>query len=817
MNIPHSTSTSILACSHCGSPSFYPIAQGQLVFCCHGCQCVFNILKDHGFDQKYYELRSQQSGSIDPVEIKNENFLHFNDDQFISEFVFFGPGESRPGIDFYVEGVHCLACLWLLEKTPQFVPGVLNARLDFSKSILHLQLAQDFNLSSIAQQLSRFGHLPHPIHPGGSIEQFRKKEERTGLLQIGIAGACLANIMLYSISIYAGADGHYLQNFGVINLLFSLPVVLYSAIPFYRSAWSALIARSINIDVPVALGILVAFFSSVYQIYSAQLQELYFDSLASLTFLLLLSRYFVKKATQKGLDVKDLGQFFQNGSVLKLNSEKNGYEKTHAKYLRPQDLIQILSGEVIPADGRIFGGEAYINSSLLTGESMPIAAKNGEQVFAGTAIQGGELFISVEALGADTRMGQLLQKVESFQQKSYFSSQIDQWTRLFLWLILALAIGTLLYFSLQQQSTVGLKRALSLIIICCPCALGLATPLALTKALGLSIQLGIIPKHEHFLESLAGIKNVILDKTGTITTGSMKVGRVYNHSSLSQDQLAAIIWALESQSLHPMAQALREWSSHFPRREEKKVKHLLEIPGLGVQGNIEDENYLISRADSPIPSPSSRAGDSTQGQIALYHISVGQKKLLATLEIEDHIRPDSPAAIKSLQEMGLKVKILSGDQQAVVERVAQQLGIDPRFAHAEMSPEEKAQFVQQNKNSLMVGDGANDALALQAAEVGIAVRGSVDLGLRASDAFLTKNGITPLFKMIFLARSTLTLIKRNIYISLAYNFFAAYAALSGQVTPLWAAVFMPLSSLSVLLSSLYGTKEMRALSREDSR
>lgn len=795
-------------CLHCNEETLNPIFNGEDTnhtspFCCNGCRSVYNLLNEKGLEE-YYDIRNNSADifTSSPVKESHEKFTYLNDSEFQKDFCSTDK-EGRLHASFYLEGVHCLACLWLIEKTPEFVDGVQKARLDLGKSVADFVVDKD-DLSHLATELSKLGYNPHPLKKGEEVEKLKKKEERNTLLKIGIAGACAGNTMLYSVGLYAGADGLFARSFEYIALLFTLPVMFYSATPFYKGTLFSLSKKILSIDVPVAFALWVAFFASLFNLF-IQNGHVYFDLINTLVFLMLLSRYFMKKASESSLSSEGLSHFFQSTKVLRLNRQTNEYEHIHAKYIKNSDIIKVLPGETFAVDGSVIEGEGHINTSVLTGESSPIRVQKDSLVYSGTINQENPLLIKVTHTGDQTRMGEILKDVEKSREKrAPIVTKVDMLTKYFVTIVLVMAFIVMTYFYFQNDFETGFVRALALIIISCPCALGLATPLAMTRSLTKAAQLGVIVKNESILERLSNLKNLIIDKTGTLTLGKFDVTSA---QGLNKEN-ASIIYALEKRSNHPMAQAICDYIQKNFTLAPIKITNYKEELGKGVSGIYEQENIEIMTLKAEDRKDSQNI---VFTQIGFYREGILQTKFY----LRDHLRSDATAALDKIKGLGLNTIMASGDHKDVVAHVAQELGLNEGQFFSEMTPEKKADLVSTLKSTIMVGDGANDALAISRADLGIAVKGSVSVSLRAAGAYLSRPGIMPIADLIELSSETLKLVHRNLFFSLLYNAIGALAAISGHVTPLWAAIFMPASSITVLLSTVYATTKMRKMGGEN--
>ncbi|MCR9205422.1 MAG: heavy metal translocating P-type ATPase metal-binding domain-containing protein, partial [Halobacteriovoraceae bacterium] len=585
-----------LHCSHCQESVLTPYRneKGREIFCCQGCQSVYNILSGAKLEQ-FYEIQKQTGEYTKPVtEQESTGYDYLASQEFLEKY---GRLETDGtwSMSFYLKGVHCLACLWLIERLPQLVKEVTEARLNLGKSLVTIKLMKnETSFVETARCLNRLGYPPFPISNQDELEVARKKEERGLILKIGVAAFAMMNIMLYTGSVYAGANGGYMISFGYLSLLLSLPVVFYSAFPFYKSAAAAIRTRQINIDVPLSLAIIAGFVISTYFVLIGS-EHFYFDSIATLTFLILLSRLVLKKAQQASLNKNDLISIFQRGSYLK--KVGNGWEETLSESLKERDILKVKPLQTIPCDGKLLSSKAKINMSSLTGESLPVQHIKGNNVFMGTTNMNEDIELEVLFTGRETRIGKLLDEIErTDHSKSQYSFLTDKVSKYFFATVLVLAVftffGTLLNTGLEK----ALENALALIIVTCPCALGLATPLTFSRIMELAQSKGIIFKNEQAIERLNEIDSIFFDKTGTLTTGNFQVIDFDFEGSQHSDFNRAInlIYALEAKSHHPIAKSIVQWcTKQSDRLEILPLELYEEILGKGVKGIYLERHYEV--------------------------------------------------------------------------------------------------------------------------------------------------------------------------------------------------------------------------------
>ncbi len=787
-------------CLHCGNE--VPARLAGEEFCCQGCRTVHSILNARGLGQ-YYELKALTGGfrKASPVQERSDTFDYLDDPEFQKSYAIDGV------MRFYLEGVHCLACIWLVEKLPELVPGVKAARLDLGTSVATVTIAPGGSFAACARELQKFGYRPHAVRDGES-EIHQKRENLRMLLRLGVAGACAGNIMLLAISVYGGASGWIASLFNWVSFALTLPVLFYSATPFYKSAWSSLRARSVSIDLPLAGAILLgAVLSTVNLIRGSD--HVYFDSITALVFLLLATRYLLLRSQQAALRASSLALFL-TPSVVRKRMLDGVIREVQLDSVFPEDVLEVRAGEIIPVDGQVIEVSSQINGALLTGEAEPSDAAPGTQVFAGTVNTLAPLLVKVSARGAASRLGKILSAVErDASSKSTIVGLADRYAKYFVAGVLVLAAGVFMTVSLAYGLSEGLDRTLALLIVTCPCALALATPLGMSFTLGKAARAGMIIKGAQALEKLAHVREVWLDKTGTITAGNFEVVEwrpapwlEEPGSARLRDLLPQAVVTLESRSHHPLGRAITRHIQAGQVWELLPVERFREDLGKGVSGQVEGRFFELLQWRGEGAAPGTAVAVRVDG------------KLAGTLLLGDRVREDSASAIRALRSIGVEPGMLTGDTWGAALQVGERVGISRERIIAECSPEGKSSSVKGRDGVLMVGDGANDAVALASAYVGVAVHGGMEISLRAADGYLQSPGVMPIYRMIVLARETIRVIRRNLVFSLFYNFVGAGATIAGWVTPLFAAFFMPVSAFTVFTCALIGTRRMRAILRE---
>jgi Cu2+-exporting ATPase len=801
--------TEAVRCAHCG----LPVPEGLLTgrereFCCNGCRTVYEVIHEHGLD-KFYDVAARTGESPWKAPGGDRSYEEFDNPSFHELYVSQNP-DGLKKIELYLEGVHCAACVWLVEKVPLAIPGVHEARLDVRRSHAVIVWREgDTSLSAIARFLHQLGYPSHPYR-GVKVRDMRRQEDRSLLLKMGVAGAVAGNVMLIAIALYggffAGMEDQYERFFRWVSLLISIPAVVYPGGVFFRGAWGALRARGLHMDQPISLGISAAFLSGAWNTVT-NTGEIYFDSLTMLIFLLLVGRWLERRRQREAADAAELLFSLAPSSARRLELDDAGRERIREvplEALQPGDLVLVRPGDPFPADGLIEDGHSSADLSLLTGESRPVALGPDGAVHAGTINLVAPLRVKVEVTGENTRIGRLMQGVEeAARRKAPLVRMADRLAGWFVGTVILLAIGTFILW-LQLNPEEAVNHTVALLIVTCPCALGLATPLAVSVAVGRAARSGILVKGGDVVEALSHPGRLILDKTGTVTEGRTSLLQHFGDT-----KAIALAARLEEHSQHPFALALDEWARSEDQMIEGNCSDVIQELGGGIRGKVDGHSLMvgspawIAQAGFTLPEADSWVAHLLDEALSPVLI-VMDGSIAAALCFGDRLRPESREVIQRLKARGWKIGMLSGDHPAVVASVARELGLDDSSCKGGVLPEDKLAAVEAAASKgtvVMVGDGVNDAAALSAASVGISVHGGAEASLAAADVFLTRPGLGGLMELMDGSRRTVSVIRRNLVFSLCYNLLGAGLCIAGLINPLLAAVLMPLSSLTVVSSS----------------
>lgn len=692
---------------------------------------------------------------------------------------------SEYQVQLYIQGIHCSSCVHLLEKLPQFNPQVLEARVDFGKSTLFVRLKEDASLGKLSQSIQELGYKPTFLTTQKNIQDEFARENRIALKRLAVAGAAAGNIMLFVIPVYSGLTGGWAQAFNWMSFLLFLPVLLYSAIPFYRGAWAALRHRNISVDLPITIALLSSTALSFFNLVQGS-EQIYFDSTASFIFLILAARFLLKKTQQSYLAPSHLQSFVHADHYESLVD--GAWKKLPVSALQVGMNLRLQRGQILPVDGTLLSQSAIINTSLYNGESLPQNFTLGMSVLSGSQVLSESAEFKVEKNQDQSLLGRLLLELEQgIYKKSNFMSLTDRLSQYLILTVMLLAIGFFIVYS-QVDFHEAFNRSLALIVLACPCALAFGTPLTFGLALKKAQKKGILIKESQALEKVSALKKIFFDKTGTLTQGQLTL--TFTEPAHLDLEVQKRILALEGHSFHPIAFALRKsWSNVTGLPKVKKVK---EIFGLGLQGKIQDVQCEVRTLSDSLHDEDLAIG---------YYEN---QQLVAQLYFKDELREEAPHVLEQLRQRGLDFELLTGDHRNRALPIAQACQMTPQQVHASLFPEEKAQRIHEQDNTCMIGDGFNDSLALQAADVGILMKGSASLNQAHADIYFIRSGLTPLLDLIQIAETGKKVLKRNLTLSLVYNIIGAILALLGFIDPLLAAVLMPISSFAIILSTWWG-------------
>ncbi len=791
-------------CVHCGQPCgvVYRDEAGN-AFCCAGCRGAFSLIGAMGLAD-FYALRARSRPIGAPLPARTSGgYEHFDSPDYLGLSTPVELSDGTQQCELAVRGMHCTACAWLIENVLRRQRGVLHAEVHVGRHALRVRFdPEPMQVSRLARLLDGLGYAVAPITE--DRWEVTRQENRRLLSQIAVAGFLAANAMWIAVALYAAQfssiEPEHRYFLGLAGTALSLISVAGPGRRFLVGAWSAIRARTPHMDLPIALGLTIGGATGAINAMRG-VGDVYFDSLSTLVFLLLIGRWVQHKQQEKAARSVDLMVRLTPVHAVKVDSH-GGQSVVLADRLRVGDQVLVRPGESVPIDGVVLEGHSEVDRGLLTGESEPVAVDVGDAVAAGEVNVTEQLRVGVEAVGPNTRIGKVVQRIDhAAAERSPIVLLADRVGGYFVVTVAVLALACVFYWW-SSGPQVALSRASALLIVACPCALALATPLAVAVAIGRSARQHVLIRDGQALQRLSGVGTMWLDKTGTLTTGRRRVTRIVGDATALT--LAA---GLQQHCRHSVATAILEAAGQ--RCDSLPADATVDpaTPG-GVSGSVQghrvavgNARFLHQRGIRIDALWERRLAELVDEALTPVLVAVDGRVALL-LGISDTLREDASAVVARLQGTGWQVGILSGDHPQVVARLGRELGIAPDRIIGGADPEAKLAVVRRSRREgrrvVMVGDGANDAAALAAADVGVAMRGGAEASLLAAPVYIGSGDLRHLAWLVRGARRTQRLIYQTFAASLAYNAVAVALAWSGAITPLMAAVLMPLSSVTVV-------------------
>jgi len=727
-------------------------------YCCHGCELAAELIRGAGLE-KYYERREAYAPRPDALGEGWETVPVEKDAA--------GVAQCRVMVD----GLRCASCVWVTENLLRDTPGVVEATVSYATGRATLRWdPTKVGLSELAGRISALGYRPRLLGEDKALD-------RDLLLRLGVAAFAAANIMLMYVALYAGWFSTMEERFVVLfqwgSLILATPVALWCAAPFFSGAFAGLRSGVLHMDLPIALGVTVLY---VHGVVATVLREhAYLDSLAMLVALLLAGRMLESRGRRRAAEAAV--SLAASAPATARRATESGVEVVPSNDLELGDRIDVGAGEEIAADGTVLGGVGHVRMALITGESAPVEIGPGSEVVQGSVLVDGAVTIEVTAVGRDTVLQQMAERLRIAADKGARPSSADRIAPWFTGVTLVLATGTFLWWAFSADLDAAVTRMVAVLVVACPCALALSRPLAAAAGLGAAARRGILFRSADALLDLVDVDLVALDKTGTVTKGALVV-------VTASDETLRVAAGLERYSNHPIARAIVDEAGRrgipLPRGTE-----IEEEPGVGIAGRVDGRWWQL------------RAGGA--GEVRL----VSEAGSEDTIRLGDAVRGDSAKAIAALHEMDLEVALLTGDHREVADRIARETGVET--AVARIDPAGKADWVkerqQQGRRVLFAGDGINDGPALAEADVGVAMGTGAASSVLVADGVISSESLAPLPVAFHAARACRRAIRLNQVRSIVYNVTAVGAAAAGLVNPLVAAVLMPLSSAVVIWGS----------------
>ncbi len=786
------------SCSHCHLtfPDEVMIHENDLRFCCNGCQSVYHLIHDRELDSYYSKIGEKK---LAPPKQNLIDSSSFDSSAFYSQYVKkIDDNNNLYEIYLHIEGIHCSACVWLNEQILYETDGIIEAKINFSNHRAYIKFDKNqINLSKIVETIRSIGYDAKPFENserGNNLD--RERRDYYIRLAVGIFG--VMNIMWISIALYrgyfTGIDQNVKTILNVAEWILSTPVLFYSGWIFFRGAYFGLKNKIINMDLLVASGSLLTYIFSIY-ITLTERGEAYFDSVAMIITFILIGKFLELLSKRSISQNLDLISKYQPSEIELIDGKKIDVQS-----VKIGDIVIVRTGERIGVDGEIVSGSGSIDESSLSGESLPVFREIKNHVLSGTLLIDGYLEIKVSREYRDSYISRIVAMLESAMNSKpnieNLANRISGW---FSAGILILAFSTFIGWAIfTADFHVSFVVAVSVLIIACPCALALSTPIGTLVGLNMATREGILFKEGKHLETVAEINSIAFDKTGTLTIGKPTVSQIKIFKSFDEIEKKRLI-SLLNKSHHVIAESTIKYLN-IENNNLFELENFQSFPARGVSGFINNikisaGNYKFMQEQNinlPFESQTSH----------LYYSE--NNEIIALFEFRDEIRTEAKAVISKIKNMGIKIAILSGDEKNSVDRIADEVGISERFSG--MTPEDKLKWIENEEKAgyrvMMVGDGVNDILALKRAEIGVAIGSGTDVAMSVSDIVLKQENLNSLSRALEIGRETLKLIRQNLGISLIYNSITIPLAMSGFIIPLFASISMSLSSLLVVLNSM---------------
>ncbi|MBS9782686.1 MAG: heavy metal translocating P-type ATPase [Arcobacter sp.] len=801
-------------CSHChlSFDDEIMIKEGDLNFCCKGCQGVYHLLKSDGLDSFYEKLGNRKISP--PMDFENDDLEKFDSENFYKSYVH----STKDGfcqVDLIIEGIHCAACVWLNEKVLYKTEGIIEANINFTTNKARIVWNEDeLKLSQIIEKIRAIGYNAY-AYDSSLADQKATKAKRDYFIRMMVAIVGSMNIMMLGVAKYTGfftgmsAEVKWMVHLG--EFLLSTPVLFYSGWVFFKGAYYGLKNRILNMDFLVSFGASFTYIYSLFILFGTK-GESYFDSVAMIITFVLVGKYLEVIGKKSAVDTLD-----KIKSSLPLEAtiiEGNDKKVVSLNSIKIGDIVQIKAGDKVPVDGMITFGEASFDESSLTGESMPVHKKVGDKLYSGTINTNSLVLFKVTKDFKNSTFSNIVTLLEdSLNSKPKIQTKANEISKGFTLTILLLSLLTFLvwYFfgvdlGFDYEGVNHFEKsfivAISVIVIACPCALALATPMASLIGISQLAKKGLLFKEAKFIETLAKADVVVFDKTGTLTNGKLKVKK----ARILDENIHKInlLYSLVDSSKHPVSLAVKKYLEENFTCENKNIQDIKNIDAKGLSAvyeNIEGKRFrLVGGSQDLMSDMGIRYKFDSFKTVFMFAIN---HRVIATFELEDFVNKGAKELISYLQAQNIDTVMLTGDNENVAKYVAKKLDI--KKFYAKQSPISKADFIKnlkkENKTVLMCGDGVNDSLALSNADVSIAMGNSADISLEVSDIILLNSSFESLKNAFEISKKTYKFIKQNLALSLVYNMITIPVAMMGYVIPLVAALSMSLSSLIVVLNS----------------
>ena len=801
-----------IECNHChlSFDEKIMIKENDLNFCCGGCQSVYHILKSENLDSFYEKLGNKTIKA--PLQVSNDDLAKFDSENFLNSYTTITK-DGFVQIDLILEGIHCAACVWLNEKVLYDTKGVIEANINFTTNKARVVFNSDIlKLSDIIKKIRSIGYNAY-AYDSSIADKEASKAKQDYFVRMMVAVVCTMNIMMLSVAKYTGFfTGMSIEVKNMIHLaefILATPVLFFSGFVFYKGAYFGLKNRIVNMDLLVSSGATMTYVYSLFVLFGAK-GESYFDSVAMIITFVLVGKYLEVIGKKSAIDTLD-----KIKSTLPLEAivVKDGKKETKALNLvQVGDLIELKIGEKVPVDGKIISGNASFDESSLTGESIPVYKKTGDNIFSGTVILDSTILFEVVKDFKNSTFSSIVTLLEdSLNSKPKIQTLANKISRRFSLIILSIAFITFLvwyyfgldlgfYFEGVNQFERSFITAISVVVIACPCALALATPMASLVGISELAKKSLLFKEAKFIETIANATTVVFDKTGTLTKGELEVSFVefFNKDEKSMN----LLYSLLDSSNHPVSIAVKRYIKENFEVSNLILEDVKNIEAKGLSARYENIEILGGN-EALLKEFDVKINIHLNSKFTQYLFCI-DKKIVANFELKDELKDDAKELIEYLKEQNIESIMLTGDNNFVASSIAKELEISNYKAN--LTPKDKADFIKDLKNSgktvVMVGDGVNDSVALASSDVAIAMGNSADVSMMVSDVVMLNSKLKSLKDAFIISKKTYKHIKQNLAFSLIYNTITIPIAAAGFIIPLFAALSMSLSSLVVVLNSL---------------
>jgi Cu2+-exporting ATPase len=808
----------MLKCDHCllefpeRDAVFDEVNGAKKVFCCNGCLGVFRLINGEGLDDFYRRRREWTPGPSFAAPVDLAAFTPN-----------IRPAGGELETDILLDGIRCASCVWLNERMLMKTAGVTLAMVNYATHRVRIRWnPQKTGIEAILARITAIGYTPKPF-VAKAFDEEQRKEQRDMLLRFGTAGFLAMQLMIFSVALYAGyfqgMDVKIKGLFNIMSLVLATPVIFYSGWPFLTGAAKGMRNFTFNMDFLIAAGAGSAYLYSIYQMAAGG--EVYFDTAVMIITLILLGRYIESGARRKASEtiMRLLSLAPREARKLVRTEEGNGKDEglehierrmVAVSAIQRADLVEVIPGEKIPVDGVIREGQSEIDETMLTGESMPVAKCAGAEVFGGTVNLYGRFIYEVTRVGSETVLATIIKAVEDAQaRRAPVQTLADRVVSVFVPVVLSLSVLTAGYWIFRGSPlSAAVMNAVSVLVISCPCALGLATPLAILIGTTFGASRGILMKGGDVIERARDIDAIVFDKTGTITEGKPSLVE-YHGIGMADREALRLAASLERFSEHSIGKAIMaaEGSDSY-----EEVNAFSALPGKGIRGLIAGKEALLGSREYIESEGIGRIVDDgatdlvasleTAGATVVFLAYGGE--LAGIFAVYDPLRSEAAEVVKILEQRGLEIIMLTGDALATAQAVAKRAGI--RSVQAKRSPLQKAEEIVKMRTRgtrcAMIGDGINDAPALVQATVGIAIGKATDIALESADMVLMRSDLRLVPQALKLSHKTFAIIRQNLFWAFFYNALAIPMAIAGLLHPIMAAGSMALSSLTVVGNSL---------------